>query len=172
MTTYEITADEHRPNDHWDVTRGDMYMGQIMDEGDWGQKRGRFAAWSTKSSARNGVVGFYDSREDAAQAIADLYPVETPAAATDNSDAAVAAELGLTPATIELFRLLADDAGNWGGTPCLDEGNIDLSRAQRGNLTHLKRADLLSTFRSEGAMWVDFTPKGVALADRLGIALR
>ncbi len=65
-------------------------------------------------------------------------------------------QLNLTPATRDLLEKLVKDAGNWGGTPMLG-GNFTFTAEMRGNLTHLKRAGLLTTFRSDGCDWVNFT---------------
>ena len=72
----------------------------------------------------------------------------------------------LTGASKNLFVLLAEDAGNWSGTPMLD-----ISTAERGNLTQLKKAGLLTTFRSDGLDFVDFTDAGLAFASTLGIEI-
>jgi hypothetical protein len=69
----------------------------------------------------------------------------------------------MTPATEKLFKELADDAGNWSGTPLLD-----ISSAQRGNLTDLKKLGLVTTWRDEGCDWVNFTDAGKALAAEMG----
>ncbi len=64
-----------------------------------------------------------------------------------------------------LFVLYAEDAGNWGGTPLVG-GNVELLslKQDRGLLTNLKRAGLITTFRAEGEMWVEFTAAGRDLA--------
>jgi hypothetical protein len=72
----------------------------------------------------------------------------------------------ITPASLELFKGLADDAANWSGTP-----PAWVSKEERGNLTQLKRAGLLTTFDYEGDAWVDFTEAGKALAAEHGIDL-
>lgn len=69
----------------------------------------------------------------------------------------------LTPASLELFLGLCDDAPNWSGTPI-----VWVSKEERGNLTQLKRAKLLATFRDEDEMFVQFTHAGVALAAEHG----
>ena len=74
----------------------------------------------------------------------------------------------ITAASQELFTLLAEDAGNWGSMVPTD-GNIDMTAAQRGNLTQLKKAGLVTTTQYEGAAWVLFTAAGVAYAEELGI---
>ena len=65
----------------------------------------------------------------------------------------------LTAASAALFMRFAHDAGNWNGMPLLD-----VSAAERGNLTDLKKNGLLTTFRDEGCDWVQFTEAGKAFA--------
>jgi hypothetical protein len=65
----------------------------------------------------------------------------------------------ITEKSLELFLALADDAGNWSGTPA-----AWVSAEERGNLTQLKRAGLLTTFVDEGDPFAVFTEAGVALA--------
>ena len=48
---------------------------------------------------------------------------------------------------------------------------LDCSKEERGNLTQLKRAGLLTTFRSDGEEFVEFTAAGEALAGDYGISL-
>ena len=69
----------------------------------------------------------------------------------------------ITDASLALFLSLAEDAGNWSGTPL-----AEVTAAERGNLTQLKRAKLLVTFVDEGCPFVSFTPAGVALAAEHG----
>ena len=70
----------------------------------------------------------------------------------------------LTPASLELFLELANDAGNWGGTPL-----VEVTPAERGNLTHLKRAGLLVTQSEEGDTFAYFTAAGAELAREHGV---
>jgi hypothetical protein len=70
----------------------------------------------------------------------------------------------LTPASDQLFRALVDDAGNWSGTPI-----VEVTRAQKGNLTDLKRAGLLTTHSDRGIAFAYFTVTGVELAKSLGL---
>jgi hypothetical protein len=72
----------------------------------------------------------------------------------------------LTPASLALFTALAEDSGNWGGTPL-----VDITAAERGNLTQLKRANLVTTFESDGDSFAEFTEDGETLAAELGIDL-
>lgn len=65
----------------------------------------------------------------------------------------------LTPASLDLFLGLAEDAPNWSGTPL-----VTVSPGQRGNLTHLKKLDLIETFEDEGCTFATFTDAGKALA--------
>jgi hypothetical protein len=65
----------------------------------------------------------------------------------------------LTQDSFNLFIALAEDAANWMGQPL-----IDITKEQRGNLTDLKRKNLLTTFCDEGCEWASFTAEGIALA--------
>ena len=69
----------------------------------------------------------------------------------------------LTADSLALFRELADCAPHWSGTPM-----IDITNEQRGNLTQIKRAGLLTTFNSDGCLFADFTNAGKTLAADLG----
>ena len=72
----------------------------------------------------------------------------------------------LTPASLAVFTRHAKAARAWEGTPMLD-----ITSAERGNLTDLKKRDLLNTWTSDGIDWVEFTDAGVALAAEHGIAI-
>lgn len=70
----------------------------------------------------------------------------------------------LTPASTDLFTRLVDDAGNWSGTPL-----VEITWQERGNLTDLKRAGLLSTQIDRGDVFAYFTAKGIELAKTMGL---
>ena len=70
----------------------------------------------------------------------------------------------LTILDYSLFIKLAKAANDWNGQPLLD-----ITKSEQGNLTHLKKLGLLTTFRDEGCDWADFTPEGKSLAQTLGI---
>lgn len=72
----------------------------------------------------------------------------------------------LTRDSLDLFVELAEWAGDWSGNPL-----IDITPAQRGNLSHLKRAGLLVTFESDDCMFASFTEAGIALAGQHGVDL-
>lgn len=72
----------------------------------------------------------------------------------------------LTAASTALFTALAVDADNWGGNPL-----VDVTEAEKGNLTDLKAKGLLTTFTDRGDSFASFTPEGRALAADLGIEL-
>lgn len=72
-------------------------------------------------------------------------------------------KMTLTQRTQDLFLAYARDAANWSGTPLVG-GNVGGSKEDRGNLTQMKRAGLVTTFEEEGCTWIKFTPAGVALA--------
>ena len=74
----------------------------------------------------------------------------------------------ITPASEALFRDLWEDAPNWSGQPLLG-GNVEITKEERGNLTQLKRAGLLSTFLDEGNVWVSFTPEAETYAVSIGL---
>ncbi|WP_290055645.1 hypothetical protein [Amycolatopsis solani] len=76
----------------------------------------------------------------------------------------------ITDTSLRLFLAFARDAGNWSGTPMVG-GNVEIGKEGRGNLTQLKKAGLITTFRWEGDAWVDFTDAGVALAAEHGITV-
>lgn len=74
----------------------------------------------------------------------------------------------VTLASEQLFKDLWADAPNWSGTPPTD-GNVGMSAEERGNLTQLKRAGLLTTGRFDGMTWVYFTDAGRSYAAELGL---
>lgn len=77
----------------------------------------------------------------------------------------------LTPKSLDLFLALANDAGNWSGTPLLG-GNVPSDRSTRGNLTHLKKAGLVDTSTDEeNRVWVSFTTLGQSFAAHQGVVL-
>jgi hypothetical protein len=69
----------------------------------------------------------------------------------------------ITPDSLELFMGLVEDAPNWSGMPL-----VTVSPAQRGNLTHLKKLDLIDTMDDEDCVFAMFTEAGVALAAEHG----
>ena len=77
----------------------------------------------------------------------------------------------ITDRSKELFIAYAEDADNWSGTPLVG-GNVGGSKEDRGNLTQLKRAGLITTFNDgEGCNWIEFTGAGVKYAAELGIKI-
>lgn len=74
--------------------------------------------------------------------------------------------MSITSQSLALFLSLANDAGNWSGTPM-----VDISKEEKGNLTQLKRAKLLTTMTEDGVTFAFFTEAGRALAAEHGIAL-
>lgn len=75
----------------------------------------------------------------------------------------------LTPSSLSLFLELARDADNWNGTPLFNGG-----KAERGNLSDLKKKGLLKTEQDEDnkkCIWVYFTQEGKALAAQHGVNL-
>jgi hypothetical protein len=78
--------------------------------------------------------------------------------------------MNITQTSLDLFLAYARDAGNWSGTPCVG-GNVGGGKEERGNLTQLKRAGLIKTFKDEGIVWLSFTDAGRALAATHGIEI-
>ena len=74
--------------------------------------------------------------------------------------------MNISGASKALFVRHARDAGNWSGTPLLE-----ITKGERGNLTQLKRAGLLTTIRSNGEEFVIFTPAGRAFAIENGVEM-
>ena len=71
------------------------------------------------------------------------------------------------------FAAAAADAGNWSGTPLVG-GNFRVlgDKEDRGLITDLKRAGLLTTFMSDGNAWISFTAHGMEQAKTiLGIEI-
>lgn len=80
------------------------------------------------------------------------------------------APANITPVSLALFLAYAEDAGNWSGQPLVG-GNVGGSKEDRGNLTQLKRAKLITTCTDEGCTWLSFTDAGKALAAEHNIKL-
>ncbi len=78
------------------------------------------------------------------------------------------ATLEITEQSLKLFLAYARDAGNWSGNPLVG-GNVGGSKEDRGNLTQLKRAGLITTCTDGGLAWIAFTQTGKALALQHGI---
>lgn len=76
----------------------------------------------------------------------------------------------ITQTSLNVFLAYAKDAGNWSGTPLVG-GNVGGSKEERGNLTQLKRAKLITTYRSDRCDWISFTEVGKKLAAENGITI-
>lgn len=79
--------------------------------------------------------------------------------------------INITQQSKELFIKYANDAGNWSGCPLVG-GNVADTKENAGNLTQLKRAQLLTTHKEDGDSWINFTPLGFEYAASLGITIR
>lgn len=77
----------------------------------------------------------------------------------------------ISPRSQEVFVAYAKDAGNWNGMPLVG-GNVGGSKEERGNLTQLKRAGLITTTVDEGCTWMIFTDAGIEFAKEFGVDLR
>lgn len=76
----------------------------------------------------------------------------------------------ITETSLKVFLAYANDAGNWSGVPLVG-GNVGGDKAERGNLTQLKKAGLIETEVEEGNTWLFFTDAGKALAAQHGIEI-
>ncbi|GAA2732208.1 hypothetical protein [Streptomyces nogalater] len=66
-----ITKDGDRPQ--YDVWLDQKHIGTIFDETGANLARGGFAAWSPKAQRKDGIVGFYATKEEAGDAIGRLH---------------------------------------------------------------------------------------------------
>jgi len=76
----------------------------------------------------------------------------------------------ITDTSLKVFLAYAKDAGNWSGTPLIG-GNVGGGKEERGNLTQLKKAGLIETFKYDGDLWVEFTEAGKAFAKENGVEI-
>lgn len=74
----------------------------------------------------------------------------------------------ITEQTLALFLAFANDAGNWSGTPLVG-GNVGGTKEDRGNITQMKRAKLITTDTDEGCTWIYFTEAGKVFAAGHGV---
>ena len=77
----------------------------------------------------------------------------------------------LTAASHNLFMEYADDAKNWGGRPFLNEGNIEITKEQRGNITDLLKKGFIFICGTEDGDLLAFTEKGIAYAAKQGVEI-
>jgi hypothetical protein len=77
----------------------------------------------------------------------------------------------ITARSLTLFMAYVRDIENWDGAPLVG-ANVGGSPEDGGNLTQLKRAELVKTFTdSDGLTWLRFTPAGVKLAAEHGVEI-
>lgn len=85
----------------------------------------------------------------------------------NNTNTTAATKIEITEASLKVFLAYANDAGNWSGMPMVG-GNVGGSKEERGNLTQLKKAGLITTYSDEG-LFIIFTDAGKELAKEHGI---
>lgn len=71
-------------------------------------------------------------------------------------------QVQITADSLKVFKRHWDMRKDWFGTPLLE-----ITKEERGNLTQLKRAGLLDTFRDEHCDFVSFTDAGEAFGAQL-----
>lgn len=82
-----------------------------------------------------------------------------------------AKNMKLTEATLETFKIYAEDAANWSGTPWVSIGNINPTKEMRGNLSDLVKKGLVTITGSGDDTYIDFTEAGEEFAKSLGIEI-
>ena len=78
-------------------------------------------------------------------------------------------KMNITETSLNVFFAYAKDASNWSGMPPVG-GNEGGSKEERGNLTQLKQAGLITTQYDEGCTWIIFTKLGREFAASHGIS--
>ena len=73
-----------------------------------------------------------------------------------------------SPGAIDLFKLIVEDAADWSGNP---GPNLEFTKEEKGYLTKLKKAGVLSTVvdDAEPIVWVTFHQPAADLAKELNI---
>lgn len=89
-------------------------------------------------------------------------------------------DIDITPRSLQIFLAYAGDAKNWGGISLWD-GNVRSTQEDKGNLTQLKKAGLVTTWNEKNPSsdpgeqptltWIEFTQPGRALAAEHGIEI-
>ncbi len=74
----------------------------------------------------------------------------------------------ITEESRRVFEAYYRDAPNWSGNPLVG-GNCGGTKEERGNLTQLKVAGLITTDTDEGNTWIYFTAKGHEYAKQIGL---
>ena len=80
-------------------------------------------------------------------------------------------QVALTPASLEVFTMYANDSVNWDGNPWVSVGNVRLTKAQVGNLSDLVQKGLIEIENYDVDTYIVFTDAGEELAESLGIYL-
>lgn len=87
----------------------------------------------------------------------------------------VESNVQLTAESLRVFLLYAKDAGNWGGNPFVSHGNIQPTKAMRGNLSDLVQKGLIRIDDCDDGRrlmpYVTFLQAGKQLAKQHGIEI-
>ena len=78
------------------------------------------------------------------------------------------ANVQITEQSKSLFIAYFNDAGNWNGNPAIGH-NVGDKPANKGNLTQLKGAGLVTAWVDEGHAWLSFTQLGLEYAAEIGL---
>jgi hypothetical protein len=74
--------------------------------------------------------------------------------------------------SLQLFLDYARDARNWPSQIPRLGGNVAMTKGGQGNISQLKRAGLIMSFRDDGYSYIFFTDEGIALAAKHGIKIK
>ena len=69
------------------------------------------------------------------------------------------------------FLAYAEDADNWSGTPWVNIGNIEATKAMKDHLRYAQKRNLLALNKEDGQQYIVFTEKGAAFAREHGISV-
>jgi hypothetical protein len=78
----------------------------------------------------------------------------------------------LTADSHKLFMMYAEDAPNWDGNPWVSDGNVHITKEQRGNLSDLVKKNMIQICDSDSDSYIEFTDKGAEYAASHGFPVR
>lgn len=78
--------------------------------------------------------------------------------------------MSITETSLKVFLAYAKDSKNWAGMSPIGV-HVGGSKEERGNLTQLKKAGLITTMNSDRHDWIIFTAAGRKLAAKHGIEI-
>ncbi|MFF4385592.1 hypothetical protein ACFY0G_02180 [Streptomyces sp. NPDC001552] len=108
----------------WFITRNGHDLGTVRDEDSWSNTRGRWCAWSQRGATRrDGIVGFYGTRDEAARAIAAANPTGTTEAPSGEAPEAAPQWRTLKGLAVP-FQLYGEDSAKGQFRPASDRTQV------------------------------------------------